>query len=449
MVDLIRIAWDVNANNIVGGPNWLATDRFDIVATTPERAAPEEANLMLRKLLAERVGLVVRPDTRPVPVFAMTVAKGGTKIKKAASHGQSGCVRRNSGTAQQEGPAWNEYSCLGMTLPAFAESLPGLAPAYFLGNQLLVDQTGLAGIWDFEFRFTPPGQGAAGQGLTLFQAVEKDLGLQIASARVPQPVIVVDSVNRTPTPNEPGVSEKLKQASEFEVAVLRPSAPGATQPNISLQGKVELRNLPLRNLIVVAWNLTNDKIVGIPEFANTDRYDILASPPAWADTGVDSLRAMLRTLLKERFKMTFHNDEVPVDVYSLEASKPKLKKAEPGNRSECVNVAATSAALLRAISCQNTTMEQFTVALKRMAGGYFSQRAVVDATGIEGEWDFTLNFSPAGALQTGPAGTAADPNGAVSIFEAIDKQLGLKLETRKRAMPVLVIDHIEKKPLDN
>ena len=76
---------------------------------------------------------------------------------------------------------------------------------------------------------------------------------------------------------------------------------------------------------------------------------------------------------------------------------------------------------------------------------YFSQRAVIDASGLEGAWDLAFNFSPAGALQT----PGSDPNGAISIFDALDKQLGLKLETQKRPMPVLVVDHLEGKPTAN
>ncbi|HEV3198185.1 MAG TPA: TIGR03435 family protein, partial [Bryobacteraceae bacterium] len=87
---------------------------------------------------------------------------------------------------------------------------------------------------------------------------------------------------------------------------------------------------------------------------------------------------------------------------------------------------------------------------------------VLDTTGLEGGWDFTFSFSPAGVLQGGrgqggegappAAGTApeaAEPTAALSLFDALNKQLGLKLETQKRSMPVLVIEHLERKPIDN
>jgi len=90
-----------------------------------------------------------------------------------------------------------------------------------------------------------------------------------------------------------------------------------------------------------------------------------------------------------------------------------------------------------------------------MAAGYF-QSPVLDATGLEGGWDFVLTFSGAGRVGGGPRGRgdgavadAAAPDGAISIFEAVEKELGLKLEQQKRNVQVLVIDHIERKPIDN
>jgi uncharacterized protein (TIGR03435 family) len=85
----------------------------------------------------------------------------------------------------------------------------------------------------------------------------------------------------------------------------------------------------------------------------------------------------------------------------------------------------------------------------------------LDATGLGGGYDFTLSFSPAGAVQMAGRGgrgggetgdspaAASDPNGAITVFEAIEKQLGLKLEAQKRPVEVLVIDRAEQKPTEN
>jgi len=107
------------------------------------------------------------------------------------------------------------------------------------------------------------------------------------------------------------------------------------------------------------------------------------------------------------------------------------------------------------------TMKDLAQNLPMMAGGYIQGATVYDETKLDGTFDFTLNFSAAGmvngAMQgprgggdgaAGPAGGASDPNGAISLYQALEK-LGLKLEKTKRPGQVLVIDHIEPKPIEN
>ncbi len=117
-------------------------------------------------------------------------------------------------------------------------------------------------------------------------------------------------------------------------------------------------------------------------------------------------------------------------------------------------------ALSKAFTCVNMSTAQLADKLQGMAPGYI-KHPVIDLTGIEGSWDFTLNFSPKRFVQGGggrggdsggggaAVGAASDPNGAISVFEALDRQLGLKLEQQKHPMPVVVIDHVEEKPIDN
>jgi uncharacterized protein (TIGR03435 family) len=117
------------------------------------------------------------------------------------------------------------------------------------------------------------------------------------------------------------------------------------------------------------------------------------------------------------------------------------------------------------VTVKNMTMSQFAEDLQRMANGYI-RVPVEDKTGIEGAYDFTLTFTPIGLLNGGPGGAgrggdgpaqgppgasaaASDPSGGLSLFDAVNKQLGLKLEMRKRTLPVLVIDHVEQNPTDN
>ena len=112
----------------------------------------------------------------------------------------------------------------------------------------------------------------------------------------------------------------------------------------------------------------------------------------------------------------------------------------------------------RTLKFQNMSMAQLVEAFRYIAGNYIHS-PVIDGTGLEGGYDFTLSFSPIAPAQLAtmvrppnPAGGAdgpADPIGGVSIFEAVEKQLGLKLVEQKRPVQVLVIDHIEEKPTEN
>ena len=88
--------------------------------------------------------------------------------------------------------------------------------------------------------------------------------------------------------------------------------------------------------------------------------------------------------------------------------------------------------------------------LQRVAGGYI-YNTVDDGTGLKGSYDFTLSFSSADKIlpTPGDAANSSDPNGALSVFDAVNRQLGLKLEKTKRPYPVLVIDHIEEQPTPN
>jgi uncharacterized protein (TIGR03435 family) len=110
-------------------------------------------------------------------------------------------------------------------------------------------------------------------------------------------------------------------------------------------------------------------------------------------------------------------------------------------------------------------MAQFAALLPGLDAGYVGQTTVVDETGLADSYDFTLSFSPsrssnisysipsapapARPTETSSGLTASDPNGALSLPDAIRRQIGLKLETKKRPTQVLVIDHIDEKPTDN
>jgi uncharacterized protein (TIGR03435 family) len=173
---------------------------------------------------------------------------------------------------------------------------------------------------------------------------------------------------------------------------------------------------------------------------------------------------MLRALITERFQMKWHMEDRPVTAYTLVAVKPKLKPTlDPNQRTLCKegpgpdgkDPRIASPILNRLITCQNMTIAQIGDELQHVAGGYI-YNTVDDGTGLKGSYDFTLSFSSADKILPNSGGAAnssdangSDPTGALSVFEAVSRQLGLKLEKTKRPYPVLVIDHMEETPTAN
>jgi uncharacterized protein (TIGR03435 family) len=293
-------------------------------------------------------------------------------------------------------------------------------------------------------------------------------------------------VNQKPTDNAPGVVTKLPPTppAEFEVADIKPSAPGATQAGGGFQpgGRIDLHGIALKNLISLAWNLSPfEEIAGAPKWLDSANFDLVAKtstttngPSNAPPIAIDDLRNMMKALLIERFKIQTHYEDRPVETYTLVAVKPKMKKADPANRTGCKTAPAfgdTFPPPMQA-TCQNITMAQFAEKLTDIAALYLHY-PVSDSTNLAGAWDFTLTFTPLPpGFKGGPGGrggdgvvtpqirpgnaapssdglSASDPSGSLSLFEAMTRQLGLKLESQKRPMPVLVIDHVERTPTEN
>jgi uncharacterized protein (TIGR03435 family) len=263
----------------------------------------------------------------------------------------------------------------------------------------------------------------------------------------------------------------------FEVATIKPSGPKEKHFSNSIDGDIlNFHHASPLMLIYFAYDIDMDLFVNQPPWLNQDFYTVSAKPPVDAtprapgqgsSLELDDYKEMMRSLLADRFNLAVHFEDRPGDAYTLLAGNPKMKKANPTVRSSCtldgVSDPNNPASYFRQITCRNITMPQFADQLFQIEGGYgeYIKSPVLDATGLTGGYDFVLKFSPPGALKATAAAPAAassdpaaaptptDPNGAISLFDAINKQLGLKLERQRRPVPALVIDHIEEKPTDN
>lgn len=460
LLDLIKTAYAIGPETIYGGPSWLDYDRFDVIAKAPPATPPATVRLMLQTLLADRFKLVLHKDTKPMPAYVLSLGEGQPKMNQAAGSGPIGCTTVPK-PAEPGNPASTAIACRNVTMTTFAQSLRGISggvPAGYL-NIPGVDSTGLKGRWDFDLKWSPrvylPRQGP--EEVTLFDAIDQQLGLKLESRNAPLPVLAVDSANEKPTPNPPGVATSLPPAvTAFEVASIRPSQPDTPPvPVVQPGGRVNFVGTQLGFLIQFVWQ--DETIVGAPKWLESGfpgfaevglllsgpRFDIVAKATTTAGAPpleMDELRPMIRTLLEDRFKLATHHEDRPADAYTLVAEKPTLKKADPSTRTGCKQSTTPSPAFPppTVLTCQNVTMAQFAERLQT-AAPVDIHSPVLDSTGLSGGYDITLTFS---------SGSGATASGA-SLFSALEKQLGLKLEMRQRPLPVLVIDHVEEKPTDN
>ena len=207
-------------------------------------------------------------------------------------------------------------------------------------------------------------------------------------------------------------------------------------------------NVPVHTLLLQAYGLHEGESVGEPAWANSEVFDIeakVAGPDVAAFSKLDSdqLQAMLRQILAERFGLVAHRETRELPVYALSVAKggPKLKEfvfdpAVPASARRGGGV-QMSMGMIAAHEC---TIPYFLSMLSRQLG-----RTVIDRTGLTGNYDFTLRWSPDNGATTSsnePAGTQADA--LPSIFSAVQEQLGLKLESTKAPADVLVVDHLER-----
>ncbi len=485
MLDLIRTAWDVDADNVAGGPEWLGLDRFDVIVSAPAGSSPKTLNTLLQRLLAGRFHLAARRDTKELPAWVLTADR---KVQLQESHTleEGGCSAAPAPDRPQlrgASPPPVRFVCRNMTMAAFAGALPKMrgAPGY-LFNYPVVDRTGLKGEWDFDFEWAArtPGSPPAPPGATttIFDAVENQLGLKLSLTRVPTPVVVVDAVNEKPTPNPPGVEallgEKPPGPLRFEVAAIKPDDQSLQGGYVAIQpgGRVQIR-MTLKGLIQEAWgDMSPHRVIGNPELKSGTRFMVVAKAPVqenpvngwvgpvWNGVDLDSMRMMLRALLIDRFKLAAHNEDRLVPGYALVAAEPKLRKANPSNRPGCregpgpdgKDPRLRNPAASRLITCLNVTLTQFTEELNTVLYGY---PPVADLTGIHGRYDMTINFTPLAALPNiefptpGRETVASEPDGTIPIFDALPRQLGLKLQSRKVVAPVLVVDHVNEMPTEN
>jgi uncharacterized protein (TIGR03435 family) len=264
------------------------------------------------------------------------------------------------------------------------------------------------------------------------------------------------------------------QKPSFEVTSVKPSDPRQRGGAITNQpgGRVVVRGMPLREIMSFAYRVRNFQISGGPGWVGMDRWDIEARaeegsiprPTGPPDPNTpDAIAIRLQSLLEDRFQLKIHRDTKELPIYKLSIAKggSKMKLSEDQTpfqqlEGDALPVLPTNEPMPRfsirggrgSIEAVAMDMAIIVQALSSSLGG-----TVVDNTGLKGLYDIKLEWTPdvapAGLVGSGrpePA-SAIEPN-SPSIFTAIQEQLGLKLESAKGPVEVLVIDHVER-PSEN
>ena len=196
---MIGYAYNVRQFQIVGGPEWIDADRFDVDARAADAPKGVGAPLMLRTLLAERFKLVIRREMREQPVYALV------RVRPEASLGPQVKLSTRECSAPQAGSCGVNMTTDGrgstiqataVSLKEFAETLGGFV------DRVVLDQTGVAGVFDLDLRFTREGVagGVAGDAPSIFSALQEQLGVKLEPSRSPVDVLVIESV-APPTPD--------------------------------------------------------------------------------------------------------------------------------------------------------------------------------------------------------------------------------------------------------
>ena len=197
-------------------------------------------------------------------------------------------------------------------------------------------------------------------------------------------------------------------------------------------GHLRLTNSTLAALVTWAYGVKDYQVLAAPSWFRSDRYDVNAKARGAPD--VVHLKLLLQALLAERFHLTLHKETRQLPVYDLtvEARGPKMKPA-PGPVPPEPRITGRSNATHKELTGQHATV---TGLIQMLA--WDVDRPIVDHTSLTGTYDFKLEWTP----------DAADPAG-ISLFTAIKEQLGLRLESAKGPVEVLVIDRAERIPTAN
>lgn len=198
LMDLVTFAYGIQQKQVVGGPDWMSSDKFDITAKPDTPGSPNDKQLksMIQKLLTDRFQLKFHRDSKEMSAYVLTVGKGGAKLQKSEGdpNGLPALFFRQLGNLMVRNAVMTDFT--------------GLMQGAVL-DRPVVDQTNLQGKWDFELKWTPDETQFSGMGIKvpppsdaadapppLFTAIQEQLGLKLEAAKTSVPTIVIDHLEK-------------------------------------------------------------------------------------------------------------------------------------------------------------------------------------------------------------------------------------------------------------
>jgi uncharacterized protein (TIGR03435 family) len=268
-------------------------------------------------------------------------------------------------------------------------------------------------------------------------------------------------------------------AQKFEVASIKPNHANDGRRMIGMRpgGRFTAAGISLKELLAFAYNVRDYQLSGLPSWADSDRYDIDAKPEGPMDgptpgkmrsdaemqTQRQKIGAMMADLLEQRFGLKIHRETKEMPVYALVVAKngPKLVESKPdapdmvptpSGRGPAPDAIATGGR--GPIRGERMSIRPGEILAQEMPLSFLANqlsstlgRNVIDKTGLTGHYDIKLTWTPDDTEFARKNGEPA-PDSGPSIFTAVQEQLGLKLESSKAPVDLIVVDHVEK-PTEN
>jgi bla regulator protein blaR1 len=238
----------------------------------------------------------------------------------------------------------------------------------------------------------------------------------------------------------PAQNQDAVPRQAFEVVSVKPTQGQPVNSGFrrATGGVLNATNVSVRFLIEYAYDVRDDQISGGPAWLDSERYEVLAKPGGNSDPAGQSanlIRLRTQSLLADRFHLILHRDtkELPVLALTVAKNGPKGLRESTAGSPDFVNNG-------HHLNCQRVSMAMFAKEFLAHQTG----RSVTDKTGIAGDFDFTLDWTPDDAAPGASADAATAIGQFPSFLTALQEQLGLRLEQQKGPVEILVIDHAER-----